>query len=250
MKRHAWALRVVPLVLSILFAGCSERVQGPQRYAPEVPSQQPAPLPPSPPPPVPPPTFEVRVRAVTSGVELDPDGYRAEIVYNPDEMLPYYASDTVGTNSSTIFQLGTGAYYASLSGIAPNCTPVPPGSAPVLLGSNFATTLVTLEVECLSIPATQGVRVTTVTTGTYPDTASFGLQLITNGDDTVRPFTSIRLIGANETVRMPSPVGSFSVGFSALALWRRCAVKPTSFQTVLVEPNSIVSLTFNVACGA
>ena len=109
--------------------------------------------------------------------------------------------------------------------------------------------LTTLRVECWAIPATQGVRVTTVTTGTFPDTASFGLEIWNDSASTKQHFVKSRTIGANESVTMPSPAGSFLVGFDRLAIWQRCTVTPSYVQPVRVEANSMASLTFNVDCG-
>lgn len=246
--RGVRGIRVVSIVLSLLFVGCVESPQGPRRLPPVTIPEQPTP--PSPPPQpgtASPPTFTVRVEAVSTGVELDPDGYTVAIDYNPDEMLEFHVRDTVGTNGATDFVLGTGSYYASLLDIAPNCTAVPPEYVMFYVGSSITTRIFTLAVECLAIPPSQGVRVTTVTSGTFPDTASFRLWLRSDSG-AVRPFSQTRRVGANETVTMPSPPGSFQVYLDTQALWQRCTVAPLYGHPVRVESNLMSALTFSIAC--
>lgn len=245
--------RVIRLVLTLLLIGCrlENPVVSPPPVFPPVPPSSPPPSPPPAPAPTPAQTIlKVRVTAVTTGVELDPDGYTAEVVNDPDEMMAFHASDTLGTNGSTVLALGPGVYYVYLAGIAPNCTAVEPLESRFIVfwdsTLNPAELPVPLQVICLAIPATQGVRVTTVATGTLPATASFQLG-IASDSGAVQPFSQNRPIGANESVTMPSPVGSFGVGLALRGAWLRCTFSSV-WQRVLVEPNQMASITFNIAC--
>lgn len=107
----------------------------------------------------------------------------------------------------------------------------------------------TLGVTCLAIPATQGVRVTTVTTGAFDDTVSFGVRILTVGDYQGRQFRQSRSIGANESVRMPSPAGSFYVVLDVQAMWKRCTIDASDVQRVEVAPNEMAAASFTVACA-
>jgi len=225
--RHASARHVLPMASSLLLLACLESPVAPPRPPVVVPAQPSAP-PPSPaptsPPPAPPTSLEVRVTAVTTGVELDPDGYTIEVMNNPDEMLAGHRSDTVSTNGTTVFALGPGSYFAYLGGIAPNCTAVEPLDHRIDVNwsasENPPELLVSLPVLCLAIPDAQGVRVTTVSTGTLPATPTFQLELASDSG-AVQPFFQNRSIGANESVTMPSPAGSYIIALGR-AGWSRC----------------------------
>ena len=216
--RQARVTRVVPLVLSMVVVGCTiPEVTRPRPpiVIPEQPSQPAQPSPSTPAPPARPGAdLQVRVEVVTTGVELDADGYTVEVVHNPDEMMPYHASDTVGTNGSAVFDLGVGYYFALLSGIAPNCTAVAPREYPIMLWGDLKPPLVTLGVECLAIPATQGVRVTTVTTGALPATPSFQLE-IASDSGAVQPSRRVAPSARTSQSRCSAPWArstSFSPG--------------------------------------
>jgi hypothetical protein len=245
----------VPFVLSILVSslvlGCAERPQEPPSQSTWVPTEPTTP-PPQPPTPLPRVIQPIRVTAVTTGVEPDPDGYMIQVDYDADEMMPYHEQDTISTNGSTVLTLPEGYYFFSLSGIAPNCTAVPPRS-PAAGSSSYYTSeqLVTLTVECLAIPAGQGVRVTTVTTGTFADSVSFALTIVSDSGSATKEFLQSRSIGANESVTMPSPVGSFHVILNGNLAFLRggCRLTPATPQPVRVEPNLMTALTFNVSCA-
>jgi hypothetical protein len=249
--RLAHAMRAVPFALIFVVGGCFDRLEGPrQRSAQDWPEPSFPPATPVTPAP-PPPPVRVRVAAVTTGAELDPDGYLVEVQADPDDTPPHYARDTVGTNGSTVFELPRGSYYASLSGIAPNCTAADPLSYQPFSAPGDASspdeTLVTLKVQCLAIPATQGLLVKTATTGTFPDTASFTIW-IESDSGAAQPFRQNHRTGPNESVTMPSPIGSFRVWLSTDALWPRCTASPQIWQSVGVEEGRLTALSFKLTC--
>ena len=141
-------------------------------------------------------------------------------------------------------------FFAALSGVAPNCTALPTRFwVSYVSGLDEEASPVTLGVACFAIPATQGVQVTTVTTGTFDDTVSFGIRIFTAGDLTGPQFQQRRTIGANESIRMPSPAGSLYAVLDMLAMGKKCTTGPSDVQPVQVEPNQMASVSFAVACS-
>jgi hypothetical protein len=245
---------VMAFVLPATFAACIEDPQLPPQQPIGLPTEPTTPTPPTPPPLTTPPTatgadtLPVRIAVETTGEELDPDGYVVEIS-TPFQWT--WARDSVGSNGSTVFQLPVGWHHIYLSGVAPNCTAVE--EWPFLLDDYAGTgeQLVTVPVTCWSIPASQGVRITTITTGTLADTASFRLTIHREpGAPPEQHFFQARSVGANESVTMPSPVGSFRMWLSVFTWWENCTITPSHEQKVVVVPNQMSSLTFNLACKA
>jgi len=257
---HSHVMRVVSMVLALLFIGCAESPQAP-RQLPQQPSRPPAsptPEAPSPPPPAPtqwPTLLKLHVAVVTTGAELDPDGYTVVVRNDPGEIVtPLYLIDTVGTNGSTVLDVPTepGLYGAGLDGIAKNCTLVGPYPDGINVSwdpsLNPAELTMTFHVLCLAIPATQGVRVTTVVTGAVLANTTF-LFDIASDSGAVQPFVQSGFSsGANESVTIPSPPGSFVVGLWSSELGQHCIIAAPAWQRVRVEPNQMASVTFNVAC--
>jgi hypothetical protein len=253
----------MPLVLALLVGCIGDRHVPPQQpiglpTEPTTPAMPATPATPTTPPipPTPPTpwdtTFPVQVTVVTRGAELDPDGYVVEVTDVPGEALQQYQErSAIGTNGATQFLIPGGVYVADLSGVAPNCTSLPPRTFFVnyFSGLDEEQAPLTLGVTCLAIPATQGVRVTTTTTGTVDDTVSFGVRVLALGDDTGPRFHQRRPIGANESVRMPSPAGSFYVVLDVQAMWKKCTINVSDVQRVEVEPNQMAAASFNVACA-
>ena len=231
-----------------LAASCGDRTaipSGPHQTGKEAPAQPAPPAAPTRPPATTPapPTFNVRLVTVTTGVELDPDGYVITIDADPDAWITqqFGAVGTNGWKESVLAEAGN-YYFAFLPDVAPNCTAV--GWPRV--GFSVGDSVVTLAVECLAIPSTQGVRVTTVTTGAVADTASFELAIVSDSGGTARPFAQTRIICANQTVTMPSRPGSFQVYINNRWHWHLCS-QPRG-QAVRVEPNLTSSVRFDIAC--
>lgn len=242
-----------PMVIALLLVGCADSPAAPRQRGPVAPPEQPsapppapaAPTPEAPPPSTPPaPTLlKVRVAVATKGVELDPNGYTL-VVYDWEPTV--YADDPVDANGSTVIDLAPGSYLAHLTGIAPNCT----ANEPENLISVFADSapnppeqLASLGVTCLAIPPSQGLRVTTVNTGTSVSVLGFQIEIMSE-DGAPQFFMQSRSIGSSESVTMPSPAGSFFVYLRGLD----CNVASPQLQRVRVDQDQMASLTFNVAC--
>jgi len=83
----------------------------------------------------------VVVRSVTTGTDLDPDGYTVDLV-------PHVSPGAIGANDSLVFEdVPLGAYGIELRDVALNCLVVPVPDASVLVRAE-AVTLVDLRLGC------------------------------------------------------------------------------------------------------
>ena len=252
--RRTRVMRVVS-VMALLYVGCVESPAAPRRLPPVAQPEQPSTPPPAPaaptpePPPAPtspaPTPLKLRVAVATTGVELDPNGYTL-VVYDWEPTV--YATDPVDANGSTVLDLAPGSYIAHLTGIAPNCTANEPETLISVFADsspNPAEQLASLGVTCLAIPPSQGLRVTTVNTGTSQSALGFQIEIMSE-DGAAQFFMQSRSIGANESVTMPSPPGAFFVYLRRTD----CIVESPDLQRIRVDPNQMASLTFTVSCPA
>lgn len=100
----------------------------------------------------------VRIRAATTGQDLDPDGYG--ITFEDD--LP---DVTVGVNAETLVQKRVGAHTIRLYDVFPNCTVGGTPSRAISVAEDQITDVV-FEVACDALAA---LRVNVTTTGSDPD---------------------------------------------------------------------------------
>lgn len=173
------------------------------------------------------PQGDYSVVTVTSGEELDPDGYEIRVndVFN----------GFIGANDSLeFFNRDADTYGVQLVGVAPNCTVdgENPRQLEVIANAKTATTF---EISCIS---TVGVlQVVTATSGENPDD-SYTLVL-----DELEPGT----IGANDTVRTEAlPTGEHTVRLGSIAL--NCRLAGDVERVVTVPVDAPVETTYDVFC--
>ncbi|MDP9178005.1 MAG: hypothetical protein M3O61_10035 [Gemmatimonadota bacterium] len=90
------------------------------------------------------PTFSLRVTMVTTGVDLDSDGYSVQAQLAGSSFVRGAAVQANGT--ATLSELVPGDYVVTLSEVEPNCDAVNPAQRTVSVAQN--PTAVTLEVTC------------------------------------------------------------------------------------------------------
>ena len=165
---------------------------------------------------------------VTTGEDLDPDGYLASLNGGVDQ--------PIGINGTiTLTSVAAGQRTVALSDVADNCsvTGDNPRTVTVPAGGTVQTTFV---VVCTSL--TGSVQVTTVTTGS--DLDPDGYSVLVNGG-------LGRAIGVNATVTIPGvEPGDRSVELLNLA--SNCSVDGANPRTVTVAAAATVQTTFLVEC--
>ena len=103
------------------------------------------------------PTGNVRIQIVTSGVEIDPDGYQLRI---DSSAIAVAVADTI-----TYTELAVGSAQVTLAGVAPNCEVQGENPLSVTINTN-ATTQATVNVQCA---ATATIEAVTDTWGSEHD---------------------------------------------------------------------------------
>jgi hypothetical protein len=171
----------------------------------------------------------VVVSTVTTGADLDPDGYSAAVDGGTGAALALTGQTTIGA-------LLPGAHTVTLNGVAPNCH----DSQGLSRGVTIAAGVSVPASFTLNCSLTTGfVSVTTVSTGAQPDPDGYSLGL----DGTARA------IGTNATLvaAQVSP-GSHTLQLSGLAA--NCTVGGTNPRSVTVVAAETLATTFTVTCPA
>jgi hypothetical protein len=106
----------------------------------------------------PPPPGQIRVTTVTTGVELDPDGYTVRLDTSPERLI--------ADNESVVLTADPGEHAVELGGVAPNCAVTGPARLEVTVVSEQVTE-VSFAVTCA--PTVGGLVITTITAGPLPD---------------------------------------------------------------------------------
>ena len=177
----------------------------------------------------PPSTGSLEAVAVTTGSDLDADGYTVTVDAGSSQAID--ANGTV-----TFSNLSGGDHEVALSGVAANCTVAGenPRTVTVTAGSTASTTF---NVSCAAI--TGDLEVTTATTGEDTDDA---YTVAVDGG-------AAQAIGADATITITGlSVGDHSVELGDVAV--NCTVDGDNPRTVTVPDGAPVSTTFNVACTA
>ena len=134
----------------------------------------------------------MRVTTTTSGSELDPNGYRVDVMTDDYYYRVTVASRPIGTNASiTIPALRPGTYHAVLADVAPNCTAASPSVTVTVafdqsVDANFA-------VEC--VPAGT-LHISTATTGADVGVGDYQIHIVGSG------FNSFELLGLDESISL------------------------------------------------
>src|SRR5690348_5793302 len=178
-----------------------------------------------------------RVTAVTTGSEIDPDGYTV-VVMTTGEESEVISSQEIGANASVTFAgLRVGTYTAYLTGVAPNCTVAEPAQPSIRVRADGTADL-TFTMRCL---ATGSLRVTNATSG--PDADPDGYAVHIQGGR----FSGQVGLATGGAATVPSLlVGSYSAVLEGLA--ENC--DPVGPDTVRVEvvAQTTATIALDVAC--
>jgi hypothetical protein len=192
----------------------------------------------------------IRIAAVTSGAELDPDGYRVlvdEWCYDYYGYQYCYSSWTgsvapngVGTTAS----LGVGSHTVKLTGVARNCTLAGDNPRTVTVLPGDATTE-TFTVTCVQ---TGAVQVTVATTGTDVDPDGYMVCVDYVSDWNNGYFCNYHYaIGANGAAEIAELYpGSHTVLLEGVA--PNCTVAGPNPRSVNLPGGTVVEVAFQVNC--
>jgi hypothetical protein len=172
---------------------------------------------------------DVTVTTITSGSDLDPDGYTVTIDGGP--------SQPIGISGSVTFTgLAEGDHSVELTGVAGNCTVGGANPRTVAVPYN-GTSSTTFTVAC--VPREGDLEVTTSTTGS--DLDPDGYTVTVDG-------TMSQAIGINESVTFTGLAeGDHNVVLTGIV--DNCSVSANP-RTIAVVFNSTVTTTFDVTCVA
>jgi Tol biopolymer transport system component len=173
-------------------------------------------------------TGALRLTVVTTGGDLDLNGYVATVEGADPLAVP-------ANGSAVIADLPTGNHSVALTDVATNCTPaVQNPSAVTVAGGD--TTNVALVFACVAT----GVRVTTVTTGI--DLDSDGYAVSVDG-------VLVAVVSANGSVDITRlAIGSHTVALTAVAA--NCPVTGASSRPVSLVLGEVETVAFNLSCTA
>ena len=179
-------------------------------------------------------TGSVRVTVATTGVDLDPDGYRVGV-----SGTNYGANVAIPTNGAvTLDHLVAGDYVVTLSGAAANCTVAPPNPRTVTVASG-ATGSVTFDIDCVQLAR---LEVTAATSGVDLDPDGYSVSV--GGGPTPTSGT----VGANGTVTLgPLAPGDYSVGIGGVAM--NCEVTAPNPRTITLASGTTTPTAFDVNCA-
>lgn len=173
------------------------------------------------------PRGDFSVKTVSSGAELDPDGYEIRV----DDIF----AATIGVNDSVEFSSrAVDTYSVELTEVAGNCAVAGNNPRPLLVIADSQTGT-TFEVACIS---TAGVlQVVTVTSGENPDD---GYTLAVDGSDA-------GTIAANDTARTADlETGEHTVRLGDIGL--NCHLAGDPERTVMVPSEDMVETKYEVFC--
>lgn len=174
-------------------------------------------------------TGSLRVETVTTGTDLDPDGYTVTLNGGGGRSIGVNASVTVGG-------LPVGSYGVGLEGVASNCTLQGANPRNVTV-TQSQTAVTTFQLTCELL--TGAVQVTTSTTGEPVDPDGYTL-LVEGGTD--------RPIGVNETLLVDAlPPGEYDLQLTDLSA--ECVVSGANPRSVAVTGGENAETTFDVVCG-
>lgn len=173
----------------------------------------------------------LQVTTVTTGADLDPNGYTVQLIG------PSASGFEIPTNGAvTRDQLLPGDYVVTLLGAAANCTVVPPNPRTVTVAGG-ATASVTFDVGCVQLARLQ---VTVATSGM--DLDPDGYSVFAGG-----PSSMSGTVAANGTVTLgPLVPGDYSVRLDAVAV--NCDVTAPNPRIVTVS-GPTTAAAFDVTCA-
>jgi len=173
----------------------------------------------------------LRITALTSGSQLDPDGYTLTLDGSSHWSLPR-AGDL------TLDGIPAGNHVVTLSGVAANCTVQ--GENPRVVAVHAGTTATAaFEINCTAPqPSTGAIRISTVTTGSAQDPNGYLLSIDGGAS---------QLIGPNASTTMVNVAAApHTIGLSDVAA--NCAVQGANPQIVGVTAGATTDVVFAVSC--
>jgi len=172
-------------------------------------------------------TGDLRVSVVTTGGDVDLDGYAVRV--------DGVALATLAANGVVVIRaLATGSHEVALSDVAPNCTLGTTSISAVVNGGK--STNMDFTVTC----AATGVRVTVATSGIDLDVDGYAVAV---------DGVAAGVIGVNGSVQVTRlPAGTSTVTLSGVAA--NCPVGGDNPRSVTVSLREVVAVAFNVTCGA
>ena len=176
---------------------------------------------------------ELRVSAVTTGADVDPDGYRLVV----DKAEPGQQVNLNGLIA--ILDLSAGEHVVQLAGLSPNCTVA--NANPIRVNvARGVTTKVEFAVTCVAYLGT--LRVATQSVGEDLDDNGY----IVEADGNVAITFAL---DANSSVVLPKlAAGLHRVNLNGVA--RNCVVSDGTQHWVLITAGEITEETFVVTCSA
>lgn len=172
----------------------------------------------------------LRVAVVSTGVEIDPDGYTFSV--DGGTVQPIAANGSV-----VIGGLAVGEHTVGLAGLAANCTASGANSQSVrVTGTDTVTAF--FQVACTSTRGT--LQITTTTTGVDLDVNGYGVA-IQNG-----PTVSV---GPNQSISVPGiPAGTYTA--TILGVAPNCALNGPATRTFTITQGATTQLPIQVTCSA
>ena len=178
-------------------------------------------------------TGSVRVATVTTGAELDADGYTIAVDGG--------AERPIATNAtSTVDGLLGGNHLVELRGVAKNCVLMEVSPRPVVVAFGGRTTDISFHVTCLG---TGKFEVTVTTTGVnlYPN--GFAITVNRSGFSAVKDVTTNGSVTFSELLE-----GVYTVALSGIVA--NCDVAGSNPRTATVAADVATVIEFDVACAS
>jgi hypothetical protein len=172
------------------------------------------------------PTGSIQVSSVTTGVELDQDGYTVSVDGQ---------SRALGTNASATLQdISAGEHDVELNGLAPNCVVTTPNPVRVTVSAG-SVARVSMAISCSA--TTGGLTVTSTTSGREPDADGYTFSIDGGAPRSVNTNGVVVLTGLTP--------GAHTLHFAGVAA--NCAVTAAPNEAVVVA-GAQTSVTLVVVC--
>ncbi len=192
------------LLLALAIAACSDSPAGPTSGA-------------------------MRVAVVSTGLEIDPNGYTISVDGGTNQ--------TVASNGAVVFGgLAVGEHSVGLAGLAGNCT-VSGANPQNVRVTGIDTVTAFFQVACTSTRGTLQVAATTTGTDLDVDGYLVGIQ----GGPTIN-------VGPNQSLLIALPAGTYTATIFGLA--PNCTLNGTATRTFTVTPGATIQLPIQVTCSA